>query len=162
MKTRNTGRDPDIHSLALSITTLFLSVFRAPLHTSFTLFRCVPGCLVKTTVQLIEEKTDAGISLCISRDKARAAHSTSTAFNYSEKESKKAAMHFCGKWPTAGLVYESESLFGLIWSVKGTCFFSYRAQARALEGEHLYTVEIHSKISCWTNFIKLRNFELRN
>lgn len=150
------GREPDIHSLALSITTLFLSVFRAPLHTSFTLFRCVPGCLVKTTVQLIESRLTRA-SVCALGDINQELHTPLQQPSIiPRRRAKKAAMHFCGKWPTAGIVYESESLFGLIRSVKGSCFFSYRAQGRALEGENLYrnTKRQHKcllKVHVWVN-----------
>ncbi len=59
-KWETTGRVPDIHSLALSITTssvatLFLSVFRvrvrdALLHTSFKLFRATPDVVCQAAL----------------------------------------------------------------------------------------------------------------
>jgi len=118
-KRETPGREPDTHSLALSITTLFLSVFRAPLHTSFTLLCCVPGCLVKTTVQLIESRLTRA-SVCALAEINHELHFNS--LNYSKKESKWSGAALLWERPSAGLVHESESLLGLMWSIEGKYF----------------------------------------
>lgn len=101
----------------------------APLHTSFTLFRRVPGCLVKETFQLMESRLTRA-SVCalaeINQELNTPLQQPSIIPRRRAVEQKRSEAllwkmtHSRACLWARELVWNSEKL---IWSVKGTCFF---------------------------------------